>query len=81
MWKCSACSKYNVKMQTAAVFASNLTANVCLMLANLTLYDLFSKPPNYFSRWLSTSFLEIVFSRKSLFHFFVVVLYYTFLQG
>ena len=32
MWKCSACSKYNVAMQTTAVFASNLTANVCLML-------------------------------------------------
>ena len=31
MWKCSAGS--NVKMQTTAVFASNLAANVCLMLA------------------------------------------------
>ena len=33
MWKCSACSKYNVTMQTTVVFANNLTVNVCLMLA------------------------------------------------
>ena len=31
--QCSACSKHNVTMQTTAVFASNLTANVSLMLA------------------------------------------------
>ena len=33
MWKCSACSKYNVTMQTTAVFASNLTSTVCVILA------------------------------------------------
>ena len=33
MWKCSACSKYNVITQATAEFGSNLTANVCLMLA------------------------------------------------
>ena len=50
-------SKYNVTMQTTVVFANNLTVNVCLMLAIYALSDLFSKRPNYFSRWLSTSFL------------------------
>ena len=57
MWESSACSKYNVRMQTTAVFASNLTGNVCLMLAIYALSDLFSKRPNYFSGWLWTSFL------------------------
>ena len=33
MWKCSTCSKYNVTMQATGVFASNLSANVCSMLA------------------------------------------------
>ena len=31
--ECSACSKCNVTMQTTAVISSNLTENVCLMLA------------------------------------------------
>ena len=33
MWKWLECSKYHVTMKTTAAFASNLTANVCLMLA------------------------------------------------
>ena len=33
MWKCLECSKYNVTMEKTAVFASNLTTNVCLMLS------------------------------------------------
>ena len=39
MWKWSACSKYNVTIQTTAKFASILTANVCLMFAIWTLSD------------------------------------------
>ena len=33
MWKRSACSKYTVAMQTTAVFARDLIADICLMLA------------------------------------------------
>ena len=33
MWKCAACSKYNVMIQATAEFASSIAANVCLMLA------------------------------------------------
>ena len=41
--ECSACSKCNVTMQTTAVISSNLTENVCLMLAIQILSDLFLK--------------------------------------
>ena len=59
MWnvKCSACSKYNVTMETIAAFASNLTTNVCLILVIYILSDLFSNRLNYYSRWLWTDFL------------------------
>ena len=33
MWKCSACLKYSVTMHAIPVFVSNLTSNVCLILA------------------------------------------------
>ena len=77
MWKCSACSNCNLTMQTTAVFTSNLTANACLMWTIQVLSDLFSKCLNYFSHWLSTIFLQIFFSQKSLRQVFVVVIYYT----
>ena len=56
------------------------TANVCLMLEIYTLCDLFSKHSNYSSHWLSASILSNFFGWKSLFHFFVAVVYYIFLQ-
>ena len=48
------------------------------LISNLTLSDVFSKCPTYFSRLLWTSFLQIFFRQKTLFHFFVVVVHYTF---
>ena len=49
------------------------------MLTIYILSYLFSKRPTYFSGWLWTSFLWIFFGRKSLFHFFVVVVSCNFL--
>ena len=44
------------------------------------LSDLTSKHPSFFLVDLEQVFYEICFGRKSLFHFFVMKIYYTFLQ-
>ena len=44
------------------------------------LSDLTSKRPSFFLVDLEQVFYEICFGRKSLFHFFVMKIYYTFLQ-
>ena len=73
MWnvKCENVFKHVQNNVTIAKFASNLTANICLLLKS-TLF--------FLSMTLNKLFYEIFFGWKSLFHFFVVVLYYTFLQ-
>ena len=50
--------------------------NICLMLTVSALFDLFSKRWSFFIYEL----YNIFFSEKSLFHFFVIAFYYTFLQ-
>ena len=73
MWnvKCENVFKHLQNNVTIAKFASNLTANICLLLKNASVF---------FSMTLSKFFYEIFFGWKSLFHFFVVVVYYTFLK-
>ena len=44
------------------------------------LSDLTSKRPSFFIVDLEQVFYEIFFGRQSLFHFFVMKVYYTFLQ-
>ena len=66
---------------TTAKFASNLTVNICLLLAMYTLSDLTSKRQSIFLVDLEQVFYEIFLGRKSLFHFFKIKVYYTFLQG
>ena len=46
-----------------------------------TLSDLTSKRPSFFLVDLEQVFYEIFFGRKSLFHIFVIKVYYTFLQA
>ena len=77
IWKFSGCSK---QLQTTAEFASNLTPNICLLLAMQTLSDLTSKRPSFFPVDLVQVFYEIFIGRKSLFHFLVIEVFYTFLQ-
>ena len=67
-------------LQTTAEFASNLTANICLLLAMQTLSDLTSKRQSIFLVDLEQVFYEIFLGRKALFHFFKIKVYYTFLQ-
>ena len=76
MWKCSTCAKHNVTMQTTAAFACNSN-----LLAIYTLFDLISKSQTlFFSLTFNKIFMKSFFGWKSLFHFFVVVYYYLFLQ-
>ena len=65
---------------TTADFGSNLTASICLLLAMQTLSDLTSKRQSVFLVDLEQVFYEICLGRKSLFHFFKIKVYYTFLQ-
>ena len=55
---------------TTAEFASNLSANICLLLAMQTLSDLISKHRRIFLVDLEEVFYEIFSGWKSLFHFF-----------
>ena len=55
---------------TTAEFASNLSANICLLLAMQTLSDLISKHRSIFLVDLEEVFYEIFSGWKSLFHFF-----------
>ena len=65
---------------TTAEFASNLTANICLLLAMSTLSQLTSKRQSVFLVDLKQVFYEIFLGRKYLFHFFKIKVYYAFLQ-
>ena len=65
---------------TTAEFAGKLTANICLLLAMQTLYDLTSTRQSIFLVDLEQVFYEIFLGRKALFHFFKIKVYYTFLQ-
>ena len=55
---------------TTAEFASNLSANICLLLAMQTLSDLISKHRSIFLVDLEEVFYEIFSGWKSLFRFF-----------
>ena len=55
---------------TTAEFASNLSANICLLLAMQTLSDLISKHRSIFLVDLEEVFYEIFSGWKPLFHFF-----------
>ena len=68
---------YNV---TTAKFAINLTANICLQLAMYTSSGVTSKRQSIFLVDLEQAFYGIFLSRKALFHFFKIKVYYTFLQ-
>ena len=68
------------QLQTTAEFASNVTANICLLLAIETLTDLISKRASFFLVDLRQVFYEIYFGRKFLFHVFAIKVYCTFLQ-
>ena len=65
---------------TTSEFANSLTANICLLLAIDTLSDLTSKRRSILLVDLEQVFYEIFFGRKSLFQFFKIKVYYTFLQ-
>ena len=65
---------------TTAKFASNLTTNICLLLAMQTSSDLTSKRQSTFLADLEQVFYEIFLGRQALFHFFKIKVYYTFLQ-
>ena len=51
MWNVKMLGMFKImqQLQTTAKFASNLTANICLLLAMYTLSDLTSKHQSFFS--------------------------------
>ena len=65
---------------TTAEFASNLPANICLLLAMQILSDLTSKRQSNFFVDLEQVFYEVFLGRKSLFYFFKIKVYYCFLM-
>ena len=65
---------------TTAKFAINLTANICLLLAKMTLSDLTTKRQSIFLVDLEQVIYEIFLGRKDLFRFFNIKVYYIFLQ-
>ena len=72
----------NVAIANNCWICQHINCKDLLIVSNLDiiLSDLTSKRPSFFLVDLKQVFYEIFFGRKSLFHFFVIKVYYTFLQ-
>ena len=66
-------------MQTTPEFSSNLTFDQCQQFGH---YQIYSQNAGLFSLTLNKFFINFFINgQKSLFHFFVVMLYYTFYKS
>ena len=70
----------NVTIASNRRICQELNCKHLLIVSNLNIIWFNLKTPEFFFSLLWASFLWNVFWSKSLFHFFVVVVYYTFLQ-
>ena len=85
MWKCSACAKHNETMQTTAEFVSILNCKHFLKVSNFSdlsdsIWFNLKTPEFFFLLDYQQVFHKAFFGWKSLFHFFVILVYYPFLQ-